>query len=91
MEVAICNSGRLSKEDSNLDDLFNKVKHGYVAEKRNDLIVDQRNWLKQRNSVCSDKDKLGDEVAFQECLEKVYSERTKVLRKILKAQKQNDR
>jgi len=53
VEKLICNNRRLSLLDIELESNYKQIKSQYTGDKAKPLTLDQRNWLRQRNSCKS--------------------------------------
>jgi uncharacterized protein len=72
MEKTICADNLLSKVDEEMGSYYFKLKDSLNGERSQELLREQRSWLKLRASKCAVND--------SSCLKKLYNDRIHVLR-----------
>ena len=72
LEKTICADSQLSKADEEMSSYYFKLKDSLDAKRSQELLKDQRSWLKLRTKNCAAND--------SSCLKKLYDERIHVLR-----------
>ncbi len=73
LDKSICSNEKLSRLDERMANYYFKLKETLPDNLTNDLIKQQRKWLKQRTKICGLQDSI--------CLIKLYQSRTLDLRK----------
>lgn len=72
LEEAICADPQLSRSDEEMTDYYTKLKNSLSTDRAQELLVEQRAWLKTRTRSCPNSS-----VA---CISKLYSDRILALR-----------
>lgn len=53
-EVAVCNNADLAKLDVELDTLYTQIAHRSIPARKNQLVVEQRQWVRHRDTCGND-------------------------------------
>jgi uncharacterized protein YecT (DUF1311 family) len=72
LEEAICADAQLSKSDEEMADYYAKLRDSLSAERSQDLLLEQRTWLKSRSRKCPTNSAA--------CIRKLYDDRILALR-----------
>lgn len=72
IEKFICGSNQLSKLDENLDKIYKGVQDNFTLDEKQQLVSEQRQWIKNFRNKCSD----------EHCLVQAYSSRIETIQSI---------
>jgi hypothetical protein len=84
VETAICADPKLADLDAQLATAFSEALKQSTPAAKGDLISSERKWLRERNEVCTDKEKISGCLTFQ------YGVRLYVLKEFMSADAAGD-
>lgn len=86
IENFICSDDHLAEQDKRLSSLYSKISHPSESRAADLIVREQRDWIKDRNSYCSNQ----NPVDTRTCLDKSYRSQLFVLDSIASAEASGD-